>query len=173
MADDKNQPPPQQLQLQISLDDAIQSKASAHRDNGNGSARSDDKVLDVIVSGPPPPNPTELLESQTMRDLHAELRERYDLIVFDTAPMGVVSDAFPLLREVDGVIVVTRLGQSTRDHAERLREQLERLEAPTLGVVANGMKVRRGGRYGYGYGYGGYYGEPEKPKSATSESTQS
>jgi capsular exopolysaccharide synthesis family protein len=150
------------LTHQVSLDEAIQSKALATRSNGNGSGVSAEsgRTLDVIVAGPPPPNPAELIESKTMRDVHAQLRERYDLIVFDTAPLGVVSDAFPLLREVDGVIAVTRLGQSTRDHAERLREQLDRLEAPTLGIVANAVKARRGGKYGYGYG-GGYYGEPE------------
>ena len=49
-----------------------------------------------------------------------------------------------------------------------LREQLERLEAPSLGIVVNAVKVRRGGRYGYGYG--GYYGEPEEKKAEASES---
>lgn len=52
---------------------------------------------------------------------------------------------------------MTRIGQSTRDSAVRLREQLARLDAPVLGIVANGIKLSRGGRYGYGY-YGGYYG---------------
>jgi succinoglycan biosynthesis transport protein ExoP len=151
------------LTHQVSLEDAIQSKALAGRNNGDGAGR----VLDVIVAGANPPNPAELIESKTMREVHAQLRERYDLIVFDTAPMGVVSDAFPLLREVDGVIAVTRLGQSTRDHAEQLREQLVRLEAPMLGVVANAVKVRRGGKYGYG---GGYYGEPEQRQAGTSQS---
>ena len=76
------------------------------------------------------------------------------------------ADAFPLLREVDGVIAVMRLGRSTRDSAQRLREQMDRLEAPLLGIVANGIKVRRGGKYGYGY-YGGYYGPPAEKQGAT------
>jgi hypothetical protein len=63
------------------------------------------------------------------------------------------------------VIAVTRLGRSTRDSAQRMREQLDRLEAPMLGVVANGVKARRGGKYGYGY-YGGYYGPPEERQGA-------
>jgi succinoglycan biosynthesis transport protein ExoP len=160
------------LTHQVSLDEAIQSKALAPRSNGNGTSASgspnNGRSVDVIVAGPPPPNPAELLESQTMQEVHAQLRERYDLIVFDTAPMGVVSDAFPLLREVDGVIPVTRLGQSTRDHAEQLRDQLNRLEAPTLGIVANAVKMRRGGKYGYGYG-GGYYGEAEQRQAAATQ----
>ena len=85
-----------------------------------------------------------------MSEVLSQLAERYELVVIDTAPIGVVSDAFPLLRKVDGVIVVARMGQSTRDSAERLREQLSRLEAPVLGIVANAIKTRRGGRYGYG-----------------------
>lgn len=158
------------LTHQVSLDEAIQTKPLATRQsgNGNGAAPSSESSLDIIVAGPPPPNPAELIESQTMRSVIEELRERYDLVVFDTAPVGVVSDAFPLLREVDGVIVVTRLGHSTRDHAEHLHEQLARLESPTLGIVVNAVKVRRGGRYGYGYG--GYYGEPEVKKAEASES---
>jgi capsular exopolysaccharide synthesis family protein len=153
------------LTHQINLDEAIQSKALADRSGRNGASAP--STLDVIVAGPPPPNPAELLESKTMREVHAELRERYDLIVFDTAPMGVVSDVFPLLREVDGVIAVVRLGRSRRDHAEQLRAQLDRLEAPTLGVVANGVKPRRRGGYGYG---GGYYAEPESRESESAKS---
>jgi polysaccharide biosynthesis transport protein len=157
------------LTHQVSLDEAIQTKTLVERGSDNGAAAA--STLDVIVAGPPPPNPAELLESKTIRQVHAELRERYDLVVFDTAPIGVVSDAFPLLREVDGVIVVSRLGISRRDHAEHLREQLRRLEAPTLGFVANGLKVRRGGKYGYGYG--GYYGDEESRKSSSSEKVRS
>jgi Mrp family chromosome partitioning ATPase len=67
--------------------------------------------------------------------------------------------------QVDGAIVVARMGQSTRDSAERLREQLGRLEAPVLGIVANAIKLRRGGKYGYGY-YGGYYGPAEEEGGA-------
>jgi len=111
------------------------------------------------VSGAMPPNPAELLESRAMDEVLARLGERYELVVIDTAPMGVVSDAFPLLGKVDGVIVAPRIGVSTRDCAERLPEQLRRLEAPVLGIVINGIKRRRGrkyryGYYGYGYGYG-------------------
>ena len=140
------------LTHQVELDEAIQSKPIAI--GGNGSAGGDG-TLDVIVSGSTPPNPAELIESQAMGDVLRQLTERYDLVVIDTAPVGVVSDAFPLLRKADGVIAVVRLGQTTRDAAERLRDQLGRLEAPMLGVVANGVRVGRRGKYGYGYGYYG------------------
>jgi Mrp family chromosome partitioning ATPase len=78
-------------------------------------------------------------------------RARPEEALNTSAALGVVSDAFPLLGQVDGAIVVARMGQSTRDAAERLREQLGRLEAPVLGIVANAIKLRRGGKYGYGY----------------------
>jgi polysaccharide biosynthesis transport protein len=157
------------LTHQVTLDEAIQRRPLAGPPTDNGSSAGTDRTIDVIVAGPPPPNPAELLESQAMRDVLAELRERYDLIVLDTVPTGVVSDAFPLLREVDGVIVVARMGLSTRDHGERLRKQLDQLEAPVLGVVANAVKTRRGGRYGYG----DYYREAEKPGPPAQQSTRS
>jgi capsular exopolysaccharide synthesis family protein len=140
------------LTHQVGLEAAIQSKPLAV---GGNSASGGERALDVIVSGSLPPNPAELIESQAMSEALSRLTERYELVVVDTAPIGVVSDAFPLLREVDGVIVVARMGQSTRDSAERLREQLGRLDASVLGIVANAIKLRRGGKYGYGY-YGDY-----------------
>jgi tyrosine-protein kinase len=140
------------LTHQVDLDEAIQKKPVASRANGGG-----ERELDVIVCGTIPPNPAELIESQTMRDVLAQLTERYELVVVDTAPLGVVPDAFPLLRAVDGAIVVTRLGKSTRDSAVRLREQLDRLDVPVLGFVANGLKRKRTERYGYGY-----YGRPSE-----------
>ena len=143
------------LTHQVELDEAIQQRRIAVGANG---ASGGERELDVIVAGALPPNPAELLESQTMREVLARLKERYELVVVDTAPTGVVSDAFPLLRQVDGVIVVARMGLTTRDAAERLRDQLGRAGAPLLGVVANAIKLKRRGRYGkYGYGYG-YYG---------------
>lgn len=153
------------LTHQVDLDEAIQSKPIPSGANGTG-----ESALDVIVAGSIPPNPAELIESQAMSDVLSQLTERYELVVIDTAPVGVVSDAYPLLRKVDGVLVVARLGQTTRDTAERLRERLSRLEAPTLGVVANGVKLRRRGRYGYGH-YGAYYGQsPEQTEAAPRES---
>jgi Mrp family chromosome partitioning ATPase len=74
-------------------------------------------------------------------------------IVIDTPPLTAVSDAFPLLRKVDGVIIVGRVGRNRRDIAQRLHETLTGAGAPLLGVVANGFKAGRGGSYGYGYSY--------------------
>jgi capsular exopolysaccharide synthesis family protein len=142
------------LTHQVGLDEAIQSKPVAAQPNGSDGPAA---ALDVVVAGTHPPNPAELIESEALREVLERLKERYDLVVIDTAPIGVVADAFPLMREVDGVIAVCRMGLTMRDHAVHLTEQLRRMDAPSLGVVGNGIKVKRG-RYGYGY-YGGYYGK--------------
>jgi capsular exopolysaccharide synthesis family protein len=151
------------LTHQVDLDEAIQSKPVAAQPNGSGGPAA---ALDVVVAGTHPPNPAELIESEALREVLGRLKERYDLVVIDTAPIGVVADAFPLMREVDGVIAVCRMGLTMRDHAVHLTEQLRRMDAPSLGVVANGIKVKRG-RYGYGY-YGGYYGNAAEQAAAPS-----
>jgi len=79
-------------------------------------------------------------------------------------PLTAVSDAFPLLSKVDGVIIVGRVGRNRRDVAQRLHETLTGAGAPLLGVVANGFESGRLGGYGYGYSYdyaaGGRGGNP-------------
>ncbi|MGC2372483.1 MAG: hypothetical protein WA484_01290, partial [Solirubrobacteraceae bacterium] len=88
-----------------------------------------------------------------MATLLEQARTRYDLIVIDTPPLTAVSDAFPLLKKVDGVVIVGRVGRCRRDVAERLHETLTGAGAPLLGVIANGFKAGRRGGYGYGYSY--------------------
>ena len=72
--------------------------------------------LDVILAGPVPPNPADLLESQRMRTLIQEAERDYDLVVIDTPPTFVVPDAVPLVNQVSGVIVVARLGVTDAGH---------------------------------------------------------
>jgi Mrp family chromosome partitioning ATPase len=116
--------------------------------DGSGSS------LDVIFAGRPTPNPTEMLESQRMRQVLEQAEREYSLVVVDAPPVTSVSDAIPLIRQVDGVIVVSRLGTNTRAAAERLSDQLRNLDAPTLGVVANFSTERDRHYYGYPYGHG-------------------
>lgn len=108
--------------------------------------------LDVLPAGAIPPNPTELVESQRMKDLIAKAEAEYDFVVVDTPPILIVSDAIPLIPSVSGVLAISGLGVSTRKAAASLAEQLERLSAPTLGMVAN--FAESGGRSYKGYGYG-------------------
>jgi succinoglycan biosynthesis transport protein ExoP len=105
--------------------------------------------LDVLPSGPSPPNPSELLESRRMRELMRELTERYDIVVYDTPAMVAVSDALPLLPDSAGVIVVSRLRHTSRDRAQDLVKQLSLLRAHVLGVVANYAPLPKQRGYGY------------------------
>jgi capsular exopolysaccharide synthesis family protein len=118
--------------------------------------------LDVLLAGGMPPNPVELLESQRMADLMSYADSVYDIVIIDTPPIGVVSDAISLVHQVDGVLVISRLGRSRRDHALRLMKQLRGLNAQVLGVVINGYHSP-GGDY---YGYYGYTQEPGEPTTA-------
>jgi capsular exopolysaccharide synthesis family protein len=112
------------------------------------------RSFDVLVAGASlPPNPGELIESRAMETLLERAKATYDLVVIDTPPLTAVSDAFPLLKKVDGVVIVGRVGRNRRDVAERLHETLTGAGAPLLGVIANGFKTGRRGGYGYGYGY--------------------
>jgi capsular exopolysaccharide synthesis family protein len=139
----------QLLTNQASLTEVIQSKSIPRSPTGSGPGS--DESVDVIVAGSIPPNPAELLESRTLEEVLASLREKYDLIVIDTAPIGVVADSFSVMARVDGVVCIARMRQTTRDSLAHLCERLRHLKAPVLGVVANG--VRRKKRDGYGYGY--------------------
>jgi succinoglycan biosynthesis transport protein ExoP len=115
--------------------------------------RSKAHTFDVLVAGAAlPPNPAELIESHAMEALLDQAKARYDLIVIDTPPLTAVSDAFPLLKKVDGVVIVGRVGRNRRDVAERLHQTLAGAGAPLLGVIANGFKLTRGS-YGYSYDY--------------------
>jgi Mrp family chromosome partitioning ATPase len=133
----------------VVLAEAIQTVALESQ-TGEGAKKRD---LDVLAAGAAlPPNPGELIESHAMETLLERAKSQYDLVVIDTPPLTAVSDAFPLLRKVDGVVIVGRVGRNRRDVAERLHETLTGAGAPLLGVIANGFKARRLGSYG-GYGY--------------------
>ena len=118
------------------------------------------RAFDVLVAGAAlPPNPGELIESRAMETLLERARSAYDFVVIDTPPLTAVSDAFPLLRKVDGVVIVGRVGRNRRDVAQRLHETLAGAGAPLLGVIANGFKARRNAPYSYAYDYS-YRPEP-------------
>lgn len=128
-------------------------------EQGGGSNGSRLRTVHVLLSGPLPPNPSDLLQSDRMHEIVEEAERDYDLVVIDTPPTSVVSDAVPLVKQVGGVIVVGRLGKTTRESAEHLHNQLLNLNAPVLGVVVNALRSSDSDGYGYGYGYGDQYGE--------------
>jgi capsular exopolysaccharide synthesis family protein len=118
-------------------------------------------VVDVLTAGGVvPASPAQMLESHAMEHLLEQAKRTYDLVVVDTPPLVMLSDAFPLLRQADGVLIVSRLGQNRSDVAVRLREMLASSEAPVIGVVANGYKSAGGTSYGYGYTDAEYLNAP-------------
>lgn len=114
---------------------------------------STSRDVDVLLAGRKPPNPAQMIESRNMEQLVRQAEEEYDVVVIDTPPMSVVSDAIPLVSRVSGLVLVARLGKSTRNSLTALKDQLGNLAAPTLGVVVNDVTSTPGGYYdGYGYG---------------------
>ncbi|MBI5563850.1 MAG: CpsD/CapB family tyrosine-protein kinase [Chloroflexi bacterium] len=97
--------------------------------------------LQVLTSGPLPPNPAEVLGSQRMLDVIAALKQRADIVLFDAPPVIAVTDAMVLGTRVDGMVLVVDAGQTRREHARRAKEQLEKLNIRIVGAVLNGASV--------------------------------
>ncbi len=103
--------------------------------------------IDVITSGPIPPNPTELLAGPYLRELIAQAAGRYDQVLFDGPPILLLSDALVLASTLDGVICVCRAKATSRGAMQRAREQIERVNGRIFGAILNAVRVRRGGYY--------------------------
>lgn len=126
--------------------------------------------LDVITSGPIPPNPSELIMGESMKEMLDELKERYDYIILDTPPVGLVADAIELSSFVDVTLYVARQNYTKKDMINLLNNRVKRGELTNVSIVFNGYenKAKYGAGYGYGYGYGSYsngYHEEEEPKN--------
>jgi capsular exopolysaccharide synthesis family protein len=121
--------------------------------------------LDVITSGPIPPNPAELIASDKCKEFFELLKERYDYIIIDTPPLGLVTDAFLLMRFSDVNLFIVRQGVTNKNIFGSIIKDLEDrgIEAS---IVINGIQTNKGYygkrygsyRYGYGYAYGYGYG---------------
>lgn len=128
--------------------------------------------LDLLASGSIPPNPAELLSSESMEELLKELTPYYDYIFIDTPPATVVTDAAALSKFLDGMVVVVREGYTTHESLEHAINLLKIADAKILGFFVNdvdpnnanygayqkryGKKYGAGRGYSYGYRYGGY-----------------
>ena len=106
--------------------------------------------LQVITSGPLPPNPSEMLSSQRMVDLMQQLKEMADVVIFDSPPVLAVTDAAVLSSRVDGVILVTLAKRTRRNAARQAMERLQHVGGNVLGSVLNQVS-RRGDRSHYAY----------------------
>ncbi len=103
--------------------------------------------LRLLPSGPLPPRPADLLGSRRMGAMLERLRREADIVLFDTPPVGAVTDAAVLAPQMDGVLLVLHAGQTRRDRAREARQILDKVKANIVGVVLNGAKLERGYTY--------------------------
>ena len=108
--------------------------------------------LHVLTSGPIPPNPSELLNSNRMNILMKRFEDMFDIIIYDMPPVTSVTDAQIMAAKADGVVFVIRHGVSQKDSVLNAKELLEMVNANILGVVFNGVEKKTDYSY-YGYGY--------------------
>lgn len=108
--------------------------------------------LDIMSSGPLPPNPAELLSSYRLRDLIAGLYPLYNFIIFDTPPLLGLADAAITSTQTDGVILVVKSGETPKEAAHQAKKILESVNAKVLGVVLNAINESD-----LKYGYSSYY----------------
>jgi tyrosine-protein kinase Etk/Wzc len=145
------------------------------------------KNIDIIPSGPVPPNPSELILSERMDKMVEYLKTKYDYVVIDTPPIGLVTDSLEILRKADFPIYVLRAAYSNRTFIINANKLIDDNKIEKLSVILNdfgrgassyGYYYGSGSSgYGYGYGYGysynygnqkgyGYYGGSEKKKQS-------
>ena len=124
--------------------------------------------LDIITSGPIPPNPSELLMGDAMEAFIATLKEKYDYIILDSPPLGLVADALELNRFADATIYMVRQNYTKKGMLSVINQKYKKGEIDNVSFVLNHYDVKGTYGYGYGYGYGAYgngYHEDEVKKT--------
>jgi capsular exopolysaccharide synthesis family protein len=129
------------------------------------SSINDDGTLDVFTTGTLPPNPSELILTEEMTTFIEELKEKYDYIIIDTAPIGLVTDAAIIMNYSDITFMVVRAEYTRKEFIKNLDRLAKEHHQNTFGLILNGVEI--GGEYGYGYGsaYGYGYGNEQYYKN--------
>lgn len=117
--------------------------------------------FDLIPSGPVPPNPSELVSSPETANLLDKLKKKYDIIIIDTPPVGIVSDALMMYQYADISLLVTRFDYTSIEIFKNVIDDLNTRKLEKFCIILNDINLNRG-RYGYGYGYGYGYTKTEK-----------
>jgi capsular exopolysaccharide synthesis family protein len=122
--------------------------------------------LDLIPSGPIPPNPTELIDSAKAEEMFKSLRNQYDIIIVDSPPVGLVADPLVLASFADHILFVVRYRTSRIRLIKQTLNDLTQKGIKKISIVANDVTLRTFGYgyYGYGYHYGYAYGEKKKSR---------
>lgn len=108
--------------------------------------------LSILTSGPIPPNPVELIRSNMMEQLINTLRDLFDVVIFDTPPVGLVTDAAIISSKLDGVVLVVASGKSQIEATLRAKENLQNVNANLLGAVVTMIPIDTPGYQYYTYG---------------------
>ena len=111
--------------------------------------------FDMLLAGPVPPNPTELLARENFGDVVKMLRERYDYVIFDTAPVGIVTDTIQIGQHVDVTVFVCRADYTPKSSVSMINTLSKEGKFPNPCIVLNGIDMSKR-KYGYYYGYGNY-----------------
>ena len=128
--------------------------------------------LFVLACGPIPPNPAELLLEPKLEEIFNYLKQHFDAIIIDTAPIGMVSDAMALGRFADASLYIVRQGHTFKKQINLVDEFAAQGKLPKVSIIMNDVKQQVGygyygyGRYGYGYGYSeksGYFTDEKRP----------
>lgn len=127
--------------------------------------------MDIILTGPVAPNPSELLGSSKFVEMINKLRPQYDYILIDCPPLGSIIDAAVVSTVSDGAAFVIESDVISYKFAQRVKQQLEKGGCRILGVILNKVNMEGKGYYGryYGKRYGGYYGYGEENKTSSLE----
>jgi len=142
----------------------------------------DGSTVFFIPTGPLPPNPSELYSASRMDRFLEDAKASFDIVLFDSPPLNIVTDAAILGAKADGVVLIGRAGATHRMAVAYAADQLRGVRATLLGTVLNDFDTRHGYGYAYGYGYGyhyhygqaygygskaaGYFDDDEGPKNA-------
>jgi len=111
--------------------------------------------LTLLMAGPTPPNPSELVSRKSLDDIFAELRKHYDYILVDTAPVGMVTDTIEIGRVCDATVFVCRADFTPKESIVMINSLHNQKKLPKINIVINGIDMSKK-KYGYYYGYGRY-----------------
>ena len=111
--------------------------------------------LTLLMAGPTPPNPSELVSRKSLDDIFAELRKHYDYILVDTAPVGLVTDTIEIGRVCDATVFVCRADFTPKESIVMINSLHNQKKLPKINIVINGIDMSKK-KYGYYYGYGRY-----------------
>lgn len=113
------------------------------------------QYLDLLMAGPIPPNPTELIARHSLNTVFEQLRQEYDYVIVDTAPVGLVTDTLQIGRIVDATVYICRADYTLKSSFDMINELSAEKKLPKMNIVLNGVDMSKK-KYGYYYGYGRY-----------------